>query len=196
MRRGLQLALALLLVLILTGCGGLRYSRLAPDLENFHPERIGLLPVDESAFCEAGGIADDVIAKMLVKTGWYSGVISSEPMRDELASKDDLRRGVVDYMEKLDKVNYSDPCLSQIIGEAFGIDAFLVVTVDFWNYTIDDDDDRIAKVGFTMQFVEASTGRVVWKAVHHEVEDYLIFKPDLTRLAEKVTDTMIEYMPH
>ena len=122
--------------------------------------------------------------------------MSSERMRDELASKDDLRNGVVDYMEKLDKVNYSDPVLSKKIGEALGIDAFLVATVDFWNYTIDDDDDRIAKVGFTMQLVEVPTGRVVWKAVHHEVEDYWIFKPDLTRLAEKVADKMIEYMPH
>ena len=34
------------LTLMLVGCGGLRYAQVAPEAKDFHPQKIGVLPVD------------------------------------------------------------------------------------------------------------------------------------------------------
>jgi hypothetical protein len=106
-----------------------------------------------------------------------------------------LRGRVVDYLTKLKTVNFSDPALSRDIGEDYHVEAFLVVNVDFWNYTV-EGSDKVAKVGFSVDLIEAKTGRIVWRAGHHEVEDYWIMKPDLSDLAKKVASMMINEMPH
>jgi len=32
--------------MILFGCGGIRYSQVAPNAKDFHPKKIGVLPVE------------------------------------------------------------------------------------------------------------------------------------------------------
>jgi len=99
------------------------------------------------------------------------------------------------YLAKLKLVNFSDPEMSRQIGHIYNIDAFLVVDIDYWNYTV-VNDDKIAKVGLTMKVVEASTGTVMWNATHSIEKTYVIFKPDLSDLAKTLMKQMVRRMPH
>ncbi|NPU85591.1 MAG: hypothetical protein HPY65_14030 [Syntrophaceae bacterium] len=185
----------LFLVLLLAGCGGLRYSQVAPDAKDFHPQRIGVLPVETGPYEEARGTADSVIAAVLVNKKWFADVVAAESINRQIQSNDELRKVVLEYLTKLRTVNFSDPALSRRIGELCRVDAFLVVNVDYWNYTT-EGEKKIGKVGLGVKMVEASTGKIMWKAGHHEASRYYLIKPDLKDVAESLFKTMIGEMPH
>jgi len=187
--------LALFIFFTLSACGGIRYSQVSPSAGDFHPKTIGVLPVDVGTYGEARGVADQIISGILVEKGWFSDVASPERVRSQMAYNADLRKAVVDYLTKLKTVNFSDPELSKKIGEHYKIDAFLIVNVDFWNYTT-QGKDKVAKVGFAAKLVDAETGKIMWEAGHHEVKDYWLIKPDLADLAEEVAGKIIGAMPH
>jgi len=112
-----------------------------------------------------------------------------------MKNNDNLKHIATGYLEKLKKVNFSDPDMSRYIGEICNVDSLLVVDVDFWNYTT-QGDNKLAKVGFSMNLIEAQTGRVMWKAKHYDTKSYKWIKPDLADLAEEVAEEMVSHMPH
>ena len=194
-RRSSTLSLLILFVIILIGCGGIRYSQVSPDAEGFHPEKMGVLPVYVGPFEEARGIIDQVIAGILIEKGWFSNVVALDTVKSQMQSNDDLRKAVFEYIAKLKAVNFSDPDLSKKIGEWYHIDAFLVANLDYWDYTV-EGDKKIAKVGLGLKLVEAGTGKIIWKACHYMAEDYWLIKPDLPGVAEGLVKKMLNYMPH
>jgi hypothetical protein len=189
------LSLFALFIIILIGCGGIRYSSLAPDAEDFHPKKIGVLPVYVGPFEEARGIIDQVIAGVLIEKGWFTDVVAPDTVKGQMQSNDDLRKAVFGYIAKLRTVNFSDPDLSRKIGEGYHVDAFLVVNLDYWDYTT-EREDKIARVGLGLKLVEAGTGNIIWKACHSIAKDYWLFKPDLSDVAKDVVKKMLNYMPH
>lgn len=195
MKKGMVVSLVMALSLILWSCGGLRYSQVSPHANDFHPKSVGVLPADVRSYGEARGVVDQIFSGILAKKGWFESVVSPDSIRDQMTYNTDARKAVVDYITKLQTVNFSDPDLSKKIGEFSKMEAFLVVTVDFWNYTV-EGEDKIAKVGFAVRLVESETGKIMWEAGHHETKDYLLFKPDLTDLAEDVAKAIIAEMPH
>lgn len=184
-----------LLILTLLGCGGLRYSQVAPEAQDFHPKSIGVLPVDVGTYEEARGVIDQVIAGVLVETQWFTDVVAADTINNQLQSNEEFRRNYLDYLSKLKTVNFSDPELSRKIGDASKIDAFLIINVDYWNYT-KENDDKVGKVGIGLKMVEASTGKIMWKAGHHESESYMLIKPKLPNVAKDLFKMMIKEMPH
>ena len=56
--------------------------------------------------------------------------------------------------------------------------------------------DKIAKVSIGMRFVEAATGKMMWKAGQHKSETYMLLKPALSKVARNVVEDMVDYMPH
>ncbi|MCK7467272.1 MAG: hypothetical protein MZU91_03365 [Desulfosudis oleivorans] len=80
--------------------------------------------------------------------------------------------------------------MSKKIGELANVDAFLLVSVDEWEYTV-EKDEKVAKVGMTMQLYEASTGKLMWKAGHDITESYILIKPELPKVARDVVRKMI-----
>jgi len=184
-----------LLFAMISACGGLRFSQVAPGIGNFHPEKICLFPVNAGAYTGVGNIANNLIADAVCEQGCFSSVISPWSMTKLMQNNDNLKHTVTGYLAKLKNVNFSDPDMSRYIGKTCDIDAFLVVDVDFWNYTT-QGDDKLAKVGFSMDLIEAQTGEIMWKAKHYDTESYRWFKPDLTDLAEEVAEEMISHMPH
>ena len=188
----------LFLVLILTmisACGGLRYSQVAPDIGDFHPQKICVFPVNAGAYTETVNIANNLITNAVLEQEYFAAVISPEQIAKLEKKNNDLKHAMVEYLAKLKKVNFSDPDISGYIGKKCGADALLVVDVDFWNYTT-QENGKLAKVGFTMDLIEARTGKIMWKAKHYDTKKYKWLKPDLTDFAEDVAETMISRMPH
>ena len=84
--------------------------------------------------------------------------------------------------------------LSKKIGEKSQVDAFFVISIDFWSYT-KENDKKIGKVGLGIKMIEASTGKIMWKAGHHKTESYMLIKPDLANVAKDLIKTMVGEMP-
>jgi len=184
-----------LFLLMIVGCGGLRYSQLAPEAKDFRPKKIGLLPADVGTYEESRGVIDDIIAGELVKRKWFQDVVAADTVSRQLQTNEDLRKAVMEYMAKLKTVNFSDPELSKTIGRIVSVDAFLIVNVDYWQYTM-ENKEKIAKVGIGIKMIDAGTGIVMWKASHHETETYKWIKPELSKVAKKLAAMMIDEMPH
>jgi len=195
MKRWHILSAATLLLLMMTACGGLRYSQVAPEAKDFHPKSVGVLPVDVGTYEEARGNIDQIIAGVLIDKKWFSDVVASDTIAGQLMSSEEYRKVLMDYLAKLKTVNYSDPELSKKIGEISKIEAFLVFQVDYWNYTI-EGGDKVAKVGMAIKMVEAETGKILWKAGHHLTEKYILIKPDLSDVAKDLVKKMLDEMPH
>jgi len=188
-------ALALLL-LNLAGCGGgLRYSQIAPEAKEFHPSRIAALPADTTAFPEAKGAIDRLLAEVLNEQGWFTAVVGGEEFGRRLRTDAELKKVTRNYLQKLDKVSFSDPALSSRIGAMISAEALLLVKVDYWNYTT-EKDNKVGKVGLSIEMIDAQTGKTLWTAVHHRISDYVIIKPGLPDIAKGLIREMIGHMPH
>jgi hypothetical protein len=185
----------MLLLLALVGCAGIRYSQVAPEAKDFHPKRIGVLPADVGTYEEARGVIDQIIAGVLIDTKWFTDVVAADVISKQMQSSDELRKVFLDYISKLRAVNYSDPDLSRKLGEMVKVDAFLLVNVDYWNYT-KENDDKVAKVVMGVKLIDAASGKMIWNAGHHEVAAYILMKPALPDVAKSLVKRMIKEMPH
>jgi hypothetical protein len=154
-----------------------------------------VLPVDVGTYEEARGVIDQVIAGVLVDTQWFTDVVAADTISNQLQSNEELRKVYLDYISKLKAVNFSDPEMSKKIGEISKVDAFLVINVDYWNYT-KENEKKVAKVGIGIKMIDASSGKILWKAGHHEAEDYMLIKPKLPDVAKDLVKKMIKEMPH
>ena len=184
-----------ILFLGLFGCGGLRYSHVSPEAKDFHPRRIAVLPADVKTFPEAKGSIDSLISEALSERKWFAAVVGGEEIGRRLETDETLRQAVAEYLAKLDKVSFSDSALSARIGELTRAEAFVLVRVDYWNYT-KENDKKVGKVSLSLTLIEAGTGKIVWMAGHQRASDYLIMKPALPDVARDIIREMIDYMPH
>jgi hypothetical protein len=182
-------------LLMILGCGGLRYSQAAPEAKDFRPKTVGVLPADPGTYEEARGVIDEIIAGELVRRKWFQDVVSADTVSRQLQSNEEFRKAVAEYLAKLKMVNFSDPELSKIIGRIARVDAFLVVNVDYWQYTM-ENKEKLAKVGVGIKMIDANTGIVMWRASHHESENYRWMKPELVNVAKKLAAMMMDEMPH
>jgi hypothetical protein len=187
--------LVLITLLLLTGCGGkIRYTQSAPEAKDFHPQRLAVLYVNADAFPEAEGKGEQIITDVLVRKGWFKSVEKPETIRGQWAKNPDLKKTVDDYLNKLKTVNFSDPDLSKKIGEAYNIQAFIIGRIDLWNYSV-EGEQKFAKVGMDMRLINATTGKVLWRANHNRIEDYWRFKPELSNMAKSLVKDIVRYMP-
>ena len=187
--------LIMLLLLALVGCAGIRYSHVAPEAKDFHPKRIGVLPADVGTYEEARGIVDQIVAGVLVDKKWFTDVVAADEMNNRIKSSEVHQKVFVDYISKLRAVNFSDPDLSRKLGEMTKVDAFLLVNVDYWNYTI-ESGDKVAKVVMGIKMIDAASGKIMWNAGHQKVDDYILMKPALPDVAKRLVKSMIKEMPH
>lgn len=189
-----EAAFLAVLLLGVPGCGGLRYSQVAPEAKDFRPRSIAVLPAEATTFPEAKGAIDGLFAEILGEQKHFDRVIGGGAFARRLERDAELRQTAAEYLAKLDKVNFSDPALSARIGELIEAEALLLVRVDYWNHTT-EKDTKVGKVSLSITMVEAQTGIIVWAAHHQRSSDYVILKPDLRDVARNLIREMIGYMP-
>lgn len=179
-------------------CGELRFSQLAPEAKDFHPQKVAIFPVEMLNYEEAKGArsaVEQIVAGSLVEKKWFASIMDTESLNSQLLANGELNKAMTEYLSKLKTLDFSDPDLSKKIGELAQIDAFLLVSVDTWDYAV-EKDKNLAKVGMTMKLYETSTGKLMWKAGYDITESYMFFKPDLPKVAIDVTHEMIVCVPH
>ena len=185
----------IILVILLVGCGGLRYSETSPEAAHFHPKTIAVLPADATLFPETGGIVDRVFVEVLTERKWFTMVNGGQNIAAQLNKDERFRNMLSQYLAKRANVSFSDPQLSKEIGGFTKTEAFLIPHIDYWNYTT-ENDKKLAKAGISIAMVEASTGKTIWKATHSIAKEYLVFKPDISRIAKDLIYEMTAMMPH
>lgn len=191
----LRLCALMILVLTLGACGGLRYSQVFPEAKDFHPHKIAIFPVDiVGSNEEARGSVEQIVAGVLAEKKLFTDIIDTESLNRQLLANPELRKTMTDYLTKLRTVNFSDPDLSKNIGALTKSDAFLLVSVDTWNYTV-EKGDKVGKVSLGMKLYEAASGKIMWKAGHQIADSYLLIKPSLPKIARDVVMEMVAYMP-
>jgi hypothetical protein len=193
-------AKSILMIFILTtiGCSGLRFSQLAPEAKDFHPQRVAVFPVEiwnHKDMTDSREAVEQIIAGSLVEKKLFPNVMYAESLNKQIQANEELHKVITVYLSKLRQLNFSDPDLSRKIGELAKIDAFLLVSVDDWDYTT-RNDKKLANVGMTMELYDVSTGKLMWKAGHTINEDYVLIKPELPAVARDLARKMISYMPH
>ena len=179
-------------------CSELRFSQLAPEAKDFHPQKVAVFPVEMLNSEEtkgAKGVVEQIVADSFIEKKWLANIMDTKSMNRQLLVNEELNKALTEYLSKLRTVNFSDPDLSKKIGELAKVDAFLLVSVDGWDYAF-EKDEKVAKVSMTMRLYEASTGKLMWKAGHAITESYMLFMPDLPKVARDVTREMIVCMPH
>jgi hypothetical protein len=185
----------LFFVSTIIACGGLRYSQLDPAAKDFHPKTIAIFPViDVGTYEEARGNVEQIAAGVLIEKKWFADVKDAASLSRQIQANDELRKAMTDYLTKFRLLNFSDPDLSRKIGDLANVDAFLLLSVDSWNYAV-ENKDKVAKVSIGMKFFEASTGKIMWNAGHHIAETYILIKPDLPNVARSVVRDMVGSMP-
>lgn len=194
-KRWTAVAVCWSLLVLVQGCGSLRYVDVSPDARDFHPKSIAVLPVDAGSYGEAREVIDQLITEVLIDTKWYEKVVTAGTVRNHMAASGDTRKAVSDYLTKLKMLNFSDPELSRKIGDTVDAEALLVANVDHWLYTT-EGDKKIAKAGLGIKLVEAQTGKILWKAIHYDTESYTLFKPAMQNVAKGLARKMISEMPH
>jgi hypothetical protein len=187
-------SLGMLLILMLGGCGGIRFSQTAPEAEGFHPQTLALLALDVVGVEESRDVLDRIIVGELSDERQFKSFLSYQMMQRLFQENEPLRKTTTAYLAKLKAVNFSDSDLSKKIGELAGVDAFLLINVDYWYYT-QEADKNVAKVGLSMKLINAATGVVIWKAGHDLAEKYVIMKPELSSVGRDVVRQMLRAMP-
>ena len=182
-------------LVVFFGCGGIRFSHLSPEAQDFHPQSVAILDIGAGGYEEAREAVDRIVTGELTDKGWFQSVLSVQAVQAMFREKELLRKASEDYLAKLNAVNFSDPELSRQISEQARIDAFLLVNIDYWYYTKEADRD-VAKVGLGMRMIAARTGALIWKAGHHLSVDYRFSKPELKSVAADVVKQMVGVMPH
>ena len=183
------------LALILGACGGLRFSQLDPSAKDFHPKRIVVFPADVGTYEEARNPIDQIVPGVLMDKKWFTDITDTASLNRQIQANDELRKAMTEYLSKLQTLNFSDAALSKKIGELTKADAFLLVAVDYWNYTV-EKDKKLAKVSVGLKLIDAATGKIMWKAGHHLAESYLLLKPELSKVARSVVGDLVGEMPH
>jgi hypothetical protein len=176
-------------------CGGLRFSQLDPAAKDYHPKRIAVFPADVGTYEEARNHIEQIVPGVLMEKKWFSDITDTASLNRQVQSNDELRKTMTDYLSKLQTLNYSDTALSGKIGELAKTDAFLLVAVDYWNYTV-EKNKKLAKVSIGMKLIDAETGKIMWKAGHHRTESYMLLKPELSDVARSVVGDLVKEMPH
>jgi len=182
-------------VLSTIACGGLRFSQLDPAAKDYHPKRIAVFPADVGTYEEARNPIEQIVPGVLLEKKWFTDITDTASLNRQIQANAELRKTMTDYLSKLQTLNYSDPDLSKKIGELTKTDAFLLVAVDYWNYTV-EKDKKLAKVSVGLKLIDAETGKTMWKAGHHQADSYMLLKPELSKVARSVVSDMAAKMPH
>ncbi len=182
-------------VLSTIACGGLRFSQLDPAAKDYHPKRIAVFPADVGTYEEARNSIEQIVPGVLMEKQWFSDITDTASLNRQIQANDELRKTMTDYLSKLQTLNYSDPALSKKIGELTKTDGFLLVAVDYWNYTV-EKDKKLAKVGVGLKLIDAEKGKIMWKAGHDLADSYMLLKPELSEVARSVVIDLVKEMPH
>jgi len=193
-RLSVRIPSLVLLVALLSGCGGLQEVWEGPGARVFRPQTIAVLPPMASQYDSAREDIQDVLVGALNRQGNIERVVSPENVTDIFQASKEAFDSLVFYFSRLEMTGQSDKDSAVKLGKALNVDAFLVVRVNSWEY-VRKEGDNVGRVGLSLRLIDASTGTTIWKARHERSDSYMFIKPSLKDIAKELAGEMIKYMP-
>ncbi len=105
--------------------------------------------------------------------------------------REDPKKVLDKYLEKLFLVGISDPSLCKKIGDQFGTEALLILSVEDYKYT-HTQKEKFAKVTLCLRYVRTSDGKILWIGCHTERKKYRFRKPKLERVFSNTFSILID----
>jgi len=191
-----NLFLFLTVSILLFSCSSINFNEESPLAKDFKPKAVVILPsikMPEGVDFDAEKLAK-IIYDELIKMKKFDRVVEPKDALATLSANQELQSNMLNYITKLRTLNISDADLSKKIGEAYGVQALIVVEASKWGYT-KVLGEKTAEVSITLKMIDAETGNVVWKASHSDQEQYSIFKPELTDMAKDIVHKIMKHLP-
>lgn len=188
-------AVLVFMVTALVGCGGLNFSQISPEAENFHPKTIAVLPATVGQYESARDIVDVSVSRNLADRGWFDNVVDVTTVKTQTLSTPELASNLSAYIQRINTLGVSDSELAGRLRSSLNADALFLTYITSWGYGR-MQGNKVGRVGLGLKLVDASKGTIIWKANHELVEDYLLFKPKLDQIADEVLEILIDEMPH
>lgn len=188
------LGLAIMLMALLTGCGGLQEAWEGPGASAFRPSSIAVLPPIIGALEGSREITHEVVTAGLKKSHRYAVVMDQEQVNDFLINSNDLRETFAKLLSTLESTGLSEQEAAVKLGKAFKVESLLVVRVNSWEYRRSEGENA-ARVGLSLRLIDTKHGAIVWKGRHERSKTYMFFKPNLKDMATELTEYMIKYIP-
>jgi hypothetical protein len=183
-----------MLMFFLPACGGLKYNEVSDKAAVYRPRSIAVLPTTVGSYEQARGIVGRQVANDLIERQWFDRVVSPTVVQQHISQNAEFRDQVSSYILTLNTVGQSDKKLSAAIGKKLGVEALALANVEYWGYT-KVHDEKVGKVALGFKYIECTTGAVLWKAAHEEIEDYMLLKPDLAKVSAEVVHDILNKMP-
>lgn len=188
------LGIVVVLLLAIAGCGSINYLQLSPNANEFHPASIAILPATVGEFEVARDTIDTVMSRKMLETNLFENVVDNASIRVRMSSSSEFANDIGTYIQKMNTLGVSDIAMASKLRTEMGADALLLTYVTSWGYGR-MEGNKVAKVGLGIKLVDASKGTVIVKANHELIEEYSIFKPDLTKLTEKLVAMLLKEIP-
>lgn len=190
--RGIWAISLLFLAVLLSGCTAGRQATPPEDREN-RPAKVAVFPIEPGPYYEAKVPVEKILLELLGQgKAFREIVLPSSPTKGEQDKKKE--KLILDYLEKLNILHYSDPDLSRKIGEAWSANVLLIPGIEYWGYSA-VGKNTVAKIGLSLILVEAESGKVIWRSVQYITKRYYYFKPPLPEVARDLLKRMLEQMP-
>ncbi len=183
-----------LLLLVMSGCGGLQEVWEGPSAKVFRPQAIAVLPPMASQYDSAREDIQDVLSAALTNVARIERVVSPETVTDVFQASKEAFDALVFYFSRLEMTGHSDKEAAIKLGKALNVDSFLVVRVNSWEYAR-KEGDNVGRVGLSLRLIDATTGTTVWKARHEKSSSYMFYRPNLKDIAKDLAAEMIASMP-
>jgi len=187
--------LLLLVLTFLAGCGGLNFSQISPEAQNFHPRTIAVLPATVGQYESARDIVDVAVSKNLANRGWFDNVVDVTTIKTQTSNAPELATDLAAYIQRINTLGVSDSELAGRLHNKLKADALFLTYITSWGYGR-MEGSKVGRVGLGLKLVDASKGTIIWKANHELTEDYLLFKPKLNHIANDVLEILLDEMPH
>ena len=68
-------------LVVFFGCGGIRFSHLSPEAQDFHPQSVAILDIGAGGYEVAREAVDRIITDELTAKGWFQKVLSVQAVQ-------------------------------------------------------------------------------------------------------------------
>jgi len=197
---------------VLAGCAGLDFNQAAPNVAQFHPKVVVLLPITMPSHVKPEAeIISSTLANAIADTKKFDRVIDPSTVLVQMGANKQLQDDITAYLSKIQTLGVSDKELSARIAEVFHADALFVIDIPRIGYGIAGSaydqsttkknplwvgkNSSCAVAFMQLKMVDGASGTVIWRANHSGKQTYALIRPKLQDVAVWLIEYMLKYLP-
>jgi hypothetical protein len=160
-----RLSALFILTLMLTGCmPQIQFSEVNPNISQFHPKSVVILPFTNSVGMEAANReTDEKMVKCLTDSQLFDRIVTPAEVKAYMVQN----QAVIDLITRFRTVwtatGTMDPKVTAWLGKAFHADSIVFGEVTAWSESA-NAAHHFYDAGLALRWVDAPSGEPLWKA--------------------------------